>query len=265
MELTDLADTPNALGGAGQVLVVSADGTETEWSTISGGNTATWAQVGDTSKIPDDKITRVSILQRDYDATLLDQIADASPNDNTAQWIISADVAVPGNSIATRQRGIPAAYLSTVPGGPALPPLAIGDDGNNYYLLKAGMIVRVFSSTNLKLVGAFPIAFESASISGNDITFTKSDGTTQTITIPSTGGGSSYVLPDASESVTGGVRLATSIDDEGALDVPTAAQVKKAIDDNAPALDLSDFEILPYNYIESGDLSGTALNQLTWT
>ena len=63
LELTDLADTPNALGGAGQVLVVKADGTETEWATISGGgNTATWAQVGDTSKIPDDKINRASIL-----------------------------------------------------------------------------------------------------------------------------------------------------------------------------------------------------------
>ena len=59
LELTDLADTPDALGGAGQVLVVKADGTETEWATISGGgNTATWAQVGDTSKIPDDKINR---------------------------------------------------------------------------------------------------------------------------------------------------------------------------------------------------------------
>ena len=72
-ELTDLADTPNALGTAGQILAVSSDGTETVWidqPTGGGGGTGDvlrtelkdYTLVANTDKIPVQDIAGTSDL-----------------------------------------------------------------------------------------------------------------------------------------------------------------------------------------------------------
>ena len=81
-------------------------------------------------------------MTRDYDEALLDTVADASQNDNSGQWIVSAQ--------QQKNNGVPDDHYQDNTPGDQAPAATARDDGTMERLLPAGSILRVFpSSTNI--------------------------------------------------------------------------------------------------------------------
>ena len=122
--ITDLMDTPNELGDAGQILVVNSDGDATEWiDQPTGGGPAGTA-------------THPILVQRDYDSTALQNAADESINDNTGLWV----------KVNAGGVGIPEANFRDLTGGGAPPP-----NSNNVIVLPSGSQLRIFDGDDVRL------------------------------------------------------------------------------------------------------------------
>ena len=197
---------------------------------------ADWAESGNTDKIPDNKIpTRL------YPVAALDlPTEDAqTPIDIKFGQYTADDFAPTGNVVIT-QSGHPANSVNSGLNGTFTVAVSViiaaGSSGYDYAVGSNRKTTAVINNGVLTLDESFDDNTPVDSTSTIDAVVAD---VAELKPVDDSGGGSDYVLPEATTTTIGGVRLATNLDDTGDADVPLATQVKAALGAKADDADIS--------------------------